>query len=415
MPINVLRFRCQGRTQWGVVGKGAITPIPGEFPTTRAFLEANKIEALTRSEAPSINERDVELLSPVTENQQFLCQGANYRQHMIESGMDPDAKAFNMIFTKAASCIAPADTEVVKPSRVRFLDYEIELGLVLKRDVTAAQRVTNANLHEFVAGATIVNDYSARDVQIPQMQFYKGKSFRTFGPSGPTSPFSRRRILLGSAICSLTLTVNGETRQKDSHRQSGLRPCRDLDRAFGRPGFLCRRPHLNRHTRRLRAERSLACAATDRGAAARTRQVEDVHERPGSPQPVFEARRRRRGPHRDLGRRDRPRRAAQSHRQRGGLNASGFRGERRPPNRARGEPDVFFGLSQVRDGEHLASVGTGLRDRLPRWPAETITIQWICENLAINQMAPTDCLLCLWALRRYGKALFRLHSLRAER
>ena len=86
------------------------------------------------------------------------------------------------------------------------------------------------------------------------------------------------------------------------------------------------------------------------------------------------------------GRRDRPRGAAQSHRQRGGLNASGFRGERRPPNRARGEPDTPFGLSQVRDGEHLASVGTGLRDRLPRWPAETITIQWICENLAINQM-----------------------------
>jgi 2-keto-4-pentenoate hydratase/2-oxohepta-3-ene-1,7-dioic acid hydratase in catechol pathway len=216
MPINVLRFRCQGRTQWGRVAKGAVTPIPGEFSTTRAFLEANTIEALVRLDAPSINEHDIELMSPVTDSQQFLCQGANYRQHMIESGMDPDAKAFNMIFTKAASCIAPADTQVVMPSRVRFLDYEIELGLVLKRDVTSAQRVTDVNLHEFVAGATIVNDYSARDVQIPQMQFYKGKSFRTFGPIGPYLALFTPQDFARLSDLQLMLTVNGETRQKDS-------------------------------------------------------------------------------------------------------------------------------------------------------------------------------------------------------
>ena len=58
---------------------------------------------------------------------------------------------------------------------MRFLDYEIELGLVLRRAIRGPVDVTDGNLHEFVAGAVIVNDYSARDVQIPQMQFYKGK------------------------------------------------------------------------------------------------------------------------------------------------------------------------------------------------------------------------------------------------
>ncbi|MFX5649112.1 fumarylacetoacetate hydrolase family protein, partial [Acinetobacter baumannii] len=76
-----------------------------------------------------------------TGNQQFICQGANYRQHMIESGMDPDAKHFNMIFTKAPGCIVPADSELVKPAKVRFLDYEIELGLVLKRDINSPVQV----------------------------------------------------------------------------------------------------------------------------------------------------------------------------------------------------------------------------------------------------------------------------------
>ena len=71
------------------------------------------------------------MLSPVTRNQQFVCQGANYRQHMIESGLDPDAKHFNMIFTKARSCIVPADSNVVRPPHVKLLDYEIELGLVI--------------------------------------------------------------------------------------------------------------------------------------------------------------------------------------------------------------------------------------------------------------------------------------------
>ena len=124
MPLNVLHFKHEGRPQWGVVRDGLVTLIPGAFETTGAFLEANSIETLSRLSGPTVKEADVELLSPVTQNQQFLCQGANYRQHMIESGMDPDAKTFNMIFTKAASCIAPADVDVVRPSRVRFLDYD---------------------------------------------------------------------------------------------------------------------------------------------------------------------------------------------------------------------------------------------------------------------------------------------------
>jgi 2-keto-4-pentenoate hydratase/2-oxohepta-3-ene-1,7-dioic acid hydratase in catechol pathway len=215
MALNVLRFRHAGRAQWGVVRDGSITPIPGAFETTRAFLEANGLDALAELSGPTLAEAEVELMSPVTQNQQFLCQGANYRQHMIESGLDPNAKTFNMIFTKAPSCIAPANCNVVRPRRVRFLDYEIELGLVLKRDMTSGQRVTDANLHEFVAGAVIVNDYSARDVQIPQMQFYKGKSFRSFGPVGPYLCLLRPADFAKIGELRLTLTVNGAVRQSD--------------------------------------------------------------------------------------------------------------------------------------------------------------------------------------------------------
>ncbi|MDP9547199.1 UNVERIFIED_ORG: 2-keto-4-pentenoate hydratase/2-oxohepta-3-ene-1,7-dioic acid hydratase in catechol pathway [Burkholderia cepacia] len=130
--------------------------------------------------------------------------------------MNPDAKSFNMIFTKATSCIVAADSDVIRPQHVRFLDYEIELGLVLRRDITSRQAITDKNLHEYVAGLVIVNDYSARDIQIPQMQFYKGKSYRTFGPVGPYLCLLEASDIARLHALTLTLTVNGDVRQSDS-------------------------------------------------------------------------------------------------------------------------------------------------------------------------------------------------------
>ncbi|WP_175923013.1 fumarylacetoacetate hydrolase family protein [Burkholderia latens] len=233
MPLHVLHFRHRDRAQWGIVANGAVTPIPGEFATTASFLAANPVERLAMIDGPAIPEADVQWLPPVTANQQFVCQGANYRQHMIESGMDPDAKRFNMIFTKAPSCIVAADSRVVKPRHVRFLDYEIELGLVLKRDITRHQPVTDANLHEYVAGIAIVNDYSARDVQIPQMQFYKGKSYRTFGPVGPYLCLLERSDFPKLKTLELTLSVNGTVRQQDSTANLVYGPAETLTELSG--------------------------------------------------------------------------------------------------------------------------------------------------------------------------------------
>jgi 2,4-didehydro-3-deoxy-L-rhamnonate hydrolase len=215
MPLNILHFSHQGRSQWGVVRQGTITPIPGEFATTAMFLHANDIASLAALQGPTLHESEVRWLSPVTPGQQFICQGANYRQHMIESGMNPDAKHYNMIFTKAPSCIVAADADVLRPTHVRFLDYEIELGLVLKRDILSRQTVAADNLHQYVAGIVIVNDYSARDIQIPQMQFYKGKSYRTFGPVGPYLCLLEPADIPLLASLKLTLTVNGQVRQQD--------------------------------------------------------------------------------------------------------------------------------------------------------------------------------------------------------
>jgi 2-keto-4-pentenoate hydratase/2-oxohepta-3-ene-1,7-dioic acid hydratase in catechol pathway len=116
----------------------------------------------------------------------------------------------------------------VKPANVRFLDYEIELGLVFRRDITGPVTVTAANLWDFIAGLVIVNDYSARDVQIPQTQFYKGKSFRTFGPVGPWLCLLEPADIGRIGDLQLTLTVNGSVRQKDSTRNLVYGPAETL-------------------------------------------------------------------------------------------------------------------------------------------------------------------------------------------
>ncbi len=215
MAVHVIHYKYEGRAQWGVIAGHAITPIQGDYVTTGDFIRAHSTETLSGLSGESIAENAVELLSPLTGNHQFVCQGANYRQHMIESGMNPDVKTYNMIFTKATSCIVAANADLVRPRQVNFLDYEIELGLILRRDITGPVKVTDANLHEYVAGAVIVNDYSARDIQIPQTQFYKGKSFRSFGPIGPyLCLLSAAEIPLLKTL-HLKLTVNGEVRQQD--------------------------------------------------------------------------------------------------------------------------------------------------------------------------------------------------------
>ena len=107
----------------GRVAKRTDSPDSGDYPTTRDFVLAKSVEGLAQLRGGDLAISEVKILSPVTRNQQFICQGANYRQHMIELAMDPDAKKFNMIFT------AP-NSPLILPKNVRFLDYEIELGLI---------------------------------------------------------------------------------------------------------------------------------------------------------------------------------------------------------------------------------------------------------------------------------------------
>lgn len=215
MAIQVARYEQEGRKGWGVVFDRLIAPLSGTYAGTAEFVEHGIEEAqrLTRNDA-LVPLDAVKLLSPITEDRQFVCQGINYASHVRESGMDPDKIGFNTIFTKAPSCLASANADVVRPAHVRLLDYEVELGLVMRKPLTHPQEIRPDTLHEWLAGVTIVNDISARDVQLPQAQFYKGKSYRSFGPAGPFLVLLSAEEWRRWPELRMRLHVNGQPRQE---------------------------------------------------------------------------------------------------------------------------------------------------------------------------------------------------------
>lgn len=220
MAINLIRFSYKDAAAganacWGVVFDKMVAPLVGAYVTTADLVLKGLEEARSMDRSKAVVDlKTLHILSPVTTNQQFLCQGVNYASHVRESGLNPSDFPFNTLFTKASSCINGPYDDVIRPRHVKLLDYEIELGLILGRDLVPGEVIKADRLHEVLAGVTIVNDVSARDIQLPQTQFYKGKSYRTFGPVGPVI------VLLGPEEwrrwpeLKMTLAVNGDTRQQ---------------------------------------------------------------------------------------------------------------------------------------------------------------------------------------------------------
>lgn len=145
----------------------------------------------------------------------IFCVGRNYREHIIEGnlarGRDPNdfPKAVEF-FTKAPTAVTGHRQPVRRHAHVTdFLDYEAELGIVIGK---TGFNISRECALEHVFGYTIINDITARDLQVQHGQWFKGKSLDTTCPVGPV-------VVHCSAIqnpqaLDIELEVNGELRQK---------------------------------------------------------------------------------------------------------------------------------------------------------------------------------------------------------
>jgi 2-keto-4-pentenoate hydratase/2-oxohepta-3-ene-1,7-dioic acid hydratase in catechol pathway len=196
---------------WVLTGSGAARIDTAAATTRQLLTDRARIEAATTS-TDSVPVESLELVSPVTAPCRVVAQMTNFVSHVKDAGMNPK-KIPLTFFRKASGSISGPYDDIVKPSHVRLLDYEVEIGLVIGRDMPVGSCITPANMSNYVCGLVVTNDVSARDVQLSKTQFYEGKSYPTFTPVGPALVLLDADELKRFGELRLQLLVNGEVRQ----------------------------------------------------------------------------------------------------------------------------------------------------------------------------------------------------------
>ncbi|MBU3630814.1 fumarylacetoacetate hydrolase family protein [Polynucleobacter sp. AP-Melu-500A-A1] len=178
-----------------VTKKLGISNFPADM---RSFLRAGNgvmeqakswVASVEDHSALLISAKSISFLPPITDAEKFLCVGKNYRTHLEE------LKRTNLIkeipqeptsFIKLNSCLVGHEAKVVRPKGITHLDYEPELVFVMGKRALGAKK---ADALSYVAGVTILNDLTCRDLQLREVasgsRFWTAKNIPGFGPLGP--------------------------------------------------------------------------------------------------------------------------------------------------------------------------------------------------------------------------------------
>ncbi len=177
----------------------------------RELLAAGRVEELRadlgNSGAPSHPLAAVRLLAPIGDPEKIVCIGLNYGKHAAEVGVE--AASSPTIFAKYRNALAASGDVVTLPANSEKVDYEAEVAFVVGK---RAKDVAPAEALDHVAGYTLLNDLSARDLQGATPQWMPGKVFDGAAPCGPWL-VTPDEAGAPDAI-EISLTLNGEEMQR---------------------------------------------------------------------------------------------------------------------------------------------------------------------------------------------------------
>jgi 2-keto-4-pentenoate hydratase/2-oxohepta-3-ene-1,7-dioic acid hydratase in catechol pathway len=187
MPLQFVRYTDGGAPSLGVVDGDEIRVLsahprgePGYDDLCTPSYLASIADAVADGALPTVERASVDALAPEPRPGKIVCIGLNYHDHAEEQGEEPPEQP--LLFSKAATSVTNPGDPIVHPEGER-VDYEVELGVVIGR---AARNVDAADADDYVAGYTVVNDVSGRGAQFDDGQWFRGKSYDTFSPMGPT-------------------------------------------------------------------------------------------------------------------------------------------------------------------------------------------------------------------------------------
>jgi len=174
----------------------------------RAYMKALQQDP-ERAQAVACPLDEIQYLPPVPRPQKILAFGANYRAHCAESGMPVPQKP--IVFVKVPTALIAHGEDIVYPRITKELDYEGELAVVIGK---RARNVREDEAMDYVAGYTIMNDVSARDLQRTEGQWSRAKGCDTFAPCGPWLVTADE--IDDPYALQIETRVNGEVRQQAS-------------------------------------------------------------------------------------------------------------------------------------------------------------------------------------------------------
>ncbi|CAM5193145.1 putative protein YisK [Ureibacillus acetophenoni] len=152
------------------------------------------------------NRNEVKVEAPVQKPGKIICVGHNYREHILEMGRELPSNP--VIFAKFANTVLGPEDDIPHFPISEQLDYEAEFTFVIGK---RARNVSEEDALDYVAGYTITNDVTYRDIQRRTLQWLQGKSVDGSAPMGPYLVTSDE--LSDPSGLNVVLKVNGEVRQ----------------------------------------------------------------------------------------------------------------------------------------------------------------------------------------------------------
>jgi len=149
------------------------------------------------------------LLAPIPDPPKIICLTFNYPAHAKEQNLVSPKEP--VIFIKPRTTLCGTDSDIMCPNFIKQLDYEIELAVIIGK---TCKNVDESESKDYIFGYMVFNDVSARDIQMRDKQFTRGKSFDTFAPCGPW--ITSADEVTNPQDLQLVTKINGQNRQDSS-------------------------------------------------------------------------------------------------------------------------------------------------------------------------------------------------------
>jgi 2-keto-4-pentenoate hydratase/2-oxohepta-3-ene-1,7-dioic acid hydratase in catechol pathway len=189
--MKIVRFAAGKKVGYGVLRGDSIQAIEGK-PYSRVKVAEDYYRL-----------SEVRLLSPCQPSK-VVCLGLNYLSHARETNA-PLPKV-PLLFLKPSTAVIGPEDNIVYPDMSKRVDYEGELGAVIKK---RARRVSAVEALDYVLGYTCFNDVTARDLQASDGQWTRAKGFDTFAAIGPCIETE-----LDPGNADIETYLNGELKQR---------------------------------------------------------------------------------------------------------------------------------------------------------------------------------------------------------